>query len=71
MNVKVEYSFGDENTNDMIISDSNFIDVVLSLDSYLIKKGIISEMENIKSEPGVILKFDSGYIKVYYTTEDY
>lgn len=71
MNVKVEYSFGDENTNDMIISDSNFIDVVLSLDSYLIKKGIISEMENIKSEPGVILKFDSGYIKIYYTTEDY
>ena len=71
MNVKVEYSFGDENTNDMIIRYSNFIDVVLSIDSYLIKKGIISEMENIKSEPGVILKFDFGYIKVYYTTEDY
>ena len=71
MNVKVEYALDGENIRDAIIKDSNFIDVVLSLDSYLIKKGIISEMENIKSDPGVILKFDSGYIKVYYTTEDY
>lgn len=71
MNVKVEYVLNGENIRDMIITDSNFIDVALSLDSYLIKKGIISEMENIKSEPGVILKFDSGYIKIYYTTEDY
>lgn len=71
MNVKVEYVLNGEKNRDMIIKDCNFIDVVLSLDSYLIRKGIISEMEKINSEPGVILKFDSGYIKIYFTTEDY
>lgn len=71
MNVKVECVLNGEKIRDMIIKDSNFVDVVLSVDAYLIKRCIISEMQNIKSEPGVILKFDSGYVKIYYTTEDY
>lgn len=70
MNVKIEYSINDESAREMIVNDGNFIDVVLSADSYLVKKGIISDMEDLKTEPGVLLKFETGFIKIFYTMED-